>query len=90
MKYTVAQEISGKYKVVDENGETYLNETGYKYQERAQMVCDEMNSEPKPETPEQEHALALMGIPTTKSLKNIDAKIAAIKRAEEIENGENQ
>lgn len=43
----------------------------------------------QPLTPEQEREkwFAIHGVPGRKSLKNLDAKLDAIKRAEKIENG---
>lgn len=85
--YTVRRNENGTFAVIDETGK--LESDGYLYVERAQQRCDSLNPRaPHIETPEEEHALALRGVPSTKSLKNLDAKLAAIKRAEEIENGD--
>lgn len=60
--------------------------------DRARTECDKLNAElnarrNQPETPAQTQWFVVHGVPSTKSLKNLDAKLSAIKRAEEIENG---
>jgi len=62
--------------------------------ELAQAVCDKENEKlaeklSVSQIAEREHAMLIAGIPSEKSLKNISAKLDAIKRAEEIENEEN-
>jgi hypothetical protein len=51
----------------------------------AQKECAKLNSAPK--FVASDHQNAIQGIPSIKSLKNYPAKIALNKRAEEIENG---
>lgn len=81
------------YRVIVKNGKYEIVETAKRglttcdTREQAERSIARLPKLNQPETPEHEHALALKGIPTVKSLKSIDAKLAAIKAAEKIENG---
>ena len=63
------------------------DESGWMTLGAATTECKKLNSQTV--QPEDAHSNAIHGIPSEKSLKNLPAKLAAIKRAEEIENDEN-
>lgn len=81
--------------VANRNGSKTLALAGQGYGfatiELAQAAIDatDPNEAIRPSTPaESDKWFAIHGVPSAKSLKNLDAKLAAIKRAEEIENGD--
>lgn len=75
---------NGQYQIVEETKPGMATFDTIEQAERSIARLPKLNL---PETPEQEHAAALRGIPTKNSLKNIDAKLSAIIAAEKIENG---
>ncbi len=93
--YTVRTNANGTFAITDQNGIVYnsgLSDLdGFLYAESAQDYADSLNHTgkyaPQPETPEQTKWFAIHGVPSTRSLKNLDAKLARIARDEEIENG---
>ena len=63
--------------------------------EQAQSLCDQENAKlaekknlSSSQIAEQAHSDAVHGIPSVKSLETLNAKLVAIKRAEEIENSD--